>query len=211
MKIRLFLAVAAFASFIPAASAETDDPMYTFGAETCGRVLDGDVDGIAGAPYRDAIAAAGQDRAAFCGCVGAGFRDNHEAQAAEIAAAGDNTAAVTEAFNRILVRNLEACLTASDEVTDGDLQDADQAYQIDPEDERMCRLALAGDLPIPGLDAAEVTEGYTTEGRTDEEFCGCVAAKIAMEGEEARAAVESAANPMQAYLGQLGAAIEACR
>lgn len=215
MKKRIVLALAGFMCAAPVAVAETADPVAAFGAQSCVKVLEDKVEGIDGAPYRAAIAAIGWDQAQFCGCVGTVFSNNRAEQSAEVDAAGDDAEAIAAAFNRILVRNLDTCVPgdgeADDEVTDGDLQGTDETFQIDPEDTRMCHIALAGDLPIAGVDADAVKAGIKADGRSDDDFCGCVATWIAAEGEQGRKAVEDAANPMQAYQGQLGAAIEGCR
>lgn len=161
-----------------AAAAKTDE-MSVFGTVLCQTALAGGLEGVELDHYAAEAEAGGQSRDDFCVCVGQRFTSNAEAQQSRMAAAGEEEAFV---LVEILEANMDQCLPEDGEMGGIEVISLDSQFseaEADPEDIRLCELALVGDFPLMGLRPEDVLDWTSHNGFTSGEICGCSARYIA--------------------------------
>ena len=185
---------------------------YDLGKRICAMVLEGELEAIAGKPYRETIDRTLWDRAEYCHCVGEEFADDPTDRHGLLRATGDDEA---HAMQAKIEDALQSCLPGSGNMAD--LAGTDYAHPDEDADDgeseadaRLCEQAIEGGILLPGFDDDAVRVRMRASRQDRAMLCACSAKHMAVDPEAFDAEVEAAANPSIVYGSKLAGAINMC-
>lgn len=206
----------------PGTASQADpDPRYAMGARICGQILDGKLGGFNASYYRQRVSTGPLERHGFCHCVGTEFADDADDRFGLSKADGEQAA---KAMTAKITDALETCNSADGDLADGedtsdpyeaegtlpDYKPADPRLPIDESDRDMCRMAMDGNMPIPGFDEEAVKRRLQRTGQSAADLCACSARKMTARSGELEKEMENAPNPSVVYSSTLGGSINTC-
>jgi hypothetical protein len=176
------------------------EQLNALGQRACTQVWAGG--GLGGVDFAAQATVARLHEKDYCGCVGSLF---------ELQTGGPGDEHTEEFMQRLIIATMTTCLTESAQETwveDGDLDVEDFAF--DPEDARMCQMALDDVLPMPGFRADEVLEQLQRTGQPRDDLCTCAARYFSAGGEPLQEQLQNAQNPSVIYGNTMAGAITTC-
>jgi len=216
------LALIALPALLVAQPAHAEDvarSLHAIGQDICEKSLDGRFAPFDASDFAAWLAGSDVARPAFCGCVGERYAAEGDAELLSDIREEIITDDTYFTLNFTMFDHMGSCRAELDgeEVTDGDLVDFDpQADEdgigIDHEDVRICLSVLDGDmpLPMPGFAADRAAAHLRRIDLDPGQVCGCAAGHMAAQGRPLQDAIQSAANPPQAYGAAMQEGIELC-
>ena len=214
----------------PGRADDTGESLEQIGRDFCRMSLDGTFTPFDASDFRAALAEAGGDEPAFCGCVGALYRS--EGDGALLSDLQQEIIAGESYFslNFTMFDHMNSCLPGEAVVLAGidlGLSDADLAMNIEGEDPIdgdlagtglsadesdifMCTSALSGDMPLPGFNSERLLERLSRHGQEAGDVCTCAAYQIAERGPEFQAQLEKSDEPTRDYGWALITAVDNC-